>query len=132
MVSTNSLDFYIIFLNLECPFQDCKEFQGELFGVCNLFRDLSDKLFTSEIIELHEEQGQADGHNPTTKMAISELGTYFIQTKEDTSETVFSATEGRKPKDFKSVATLKDLGMFNFFFFMVAFSSPFSLLQDML
>ncbi|XP_078433427.1 switch 2 [Wolffia australiana] len=31
--------------------QDCKEFQGELFGICNLFRDLSDKLFTSEIIE---------------------------------------------------------------------------------
>ncbi|KAL4328053.1 hypothetical protein AHAS_Ahas13G0161600 [Arachis hypogaea] len=34
--------------------QDCKEFQGELFGICNLFRDLSDKLFTSEIIKLHE------------------------------------------------------------------------------
>lgn len=31
--------------------QDCKEFQGELFGISNLFRDLSDKLFTSEIIE---------------------------------------------------------------------------------
>lgn len=31
--------------------QDCKEFQGELFGICNLFRDLSDKLFTSEIID---------------------------------------------------------------------------------
>lgn len=30
--------------------QDCKEFKGELFGICNLFRDLSDKLFTSEII----------------------------------------------------------------------------------
>ncbi|XP_071701581.1 switch 2-like [Rutidosis leptorrhynchoides] len=30
--------------------QDCKEFQGELFGISNLFRDLSDKLFTSEII----------------------------------------------------------------------------------
>lgn len=38
--------------------QDCKEFQGELFGICNLFRDLSDKLFTSEIIEMHEKQGK--------------------------------------------------------------------------
>ncbi|XVF20822.1 hypothetical protein REPUB_Repub12eG0035700 [Reevesia pubescens] len=38
--------------------QDCKEFQGELFGICNLFRDLSDKLFTSEILELHKRQGQ--------------------------------------------------------------------------
>ena len=36
--------------------QDCKEFKGELFGICNLFRDLSDKLFTSEIIELHGKQ----------------------------------------------------------------------------
>lgn len=38
--------------------QDCKEFQGELFGISNLFRDLSDKLFTSEIIELHKEHGR--------------------------------------------------------------------------
>ncbi|WOL07703.1 switch 2 [Canna indica] len=38
--------------------QDCKEFQGELFGICNLFGDLSDKLFTSEIIEMHEKQGE--------------------------------------------------------------------------
>ncbi|CAA6668682.1 unnamed protein product [Spirodela intermedia] len=36
--------------------QDCKEFKGELFGICNLFRDLSDKLFTSEIIESHGDQ----------------------------------------------------------------------------
>jgi len=35
--------------------QDDKKFQGELFGICNLFRDLSDKLFTSEIIEMHGE-----------------------------------------------------------------------------
>uniref|UniRef100_A0ACD5W6U0 Uncharacterized protein n=1 Tax=Avena sativa TaxID=4498 RepID=A0ACD5W6U0_AVESA len=34
---------------------DDKKFQGELFGICNLFRDLSDKLFTSEIIEMHGE-----------------------------------------------------------------------------
>ncbi|GFP78776.1 switch 2 [Phtheirospermum japonicum] len=31
--------------------QDCKEFKGELFGICNLFRDLSHELFTSEIVE---------------------------------------------------------------------------------
>ncbi|KAK4368950.1 hypothetical protein RND71_012742 [Anisodus tanguticus] len=44
--------------------QDCKEFQGELFGICNLFRDLSDKLFTSEIIELHEnKKKEEDGTN---------------------------------------------------------------------
>ncbi|MCH83785.1 DNA repair and recombination protein RAD26-like protein, partial [Trifolium medium] len=41
--------------------QDCKEFKGELFGICNLFRDLSDKLFTSEIIEMHETSKKDDG-----------------------------------------------------------------------
>uniref|UniRef100_A0A0D9WMJ1 Helicase ATP-binding domain-containing protein n=1 Tax=Leersia perrieri TaxID=77586 RepID=A0A0D9WMJ1_9ORYZ len=40
--------------------QDDKKFQGELFGICNLFRDLSDKLFTSEIIEMHGEQGKGN------------------------------------------------------------------------
>ncbi|KAI4383324.1 hypothetical protein MLD38_009174 [Melastoma candidum] len=34
--------------------QGCKEFQGELFGICNLFRDLSEKLFTSEVVQLNE------------------------------------------------------------------------------
>ncbi|XP_054815240.1 switch 2 isoform X2 [Prosopis cineraria] len=42
--------------------QDCKEFQGELFGICNLFRDLSDKLFTSEIIHLHDKEGNEHEH----------------------------------------------------------------------
>ncbi|BAF16935.1 switch 2 isoform X1 [Oryza sativa Japonica Group] len=40
--------------------QDDKKFQGELFGICNLFRDLSDKLFTSEIIEMHGEHGKGN------------------------------------------------------------------------
>ncbi|KAJ4782677.1 DNA repair/recombination protein [Rhynchospora pubera] len=39
--------------------QDNKNFQGELFGISNLFRDLSDKLFTSEIIEMHEKHGKS-------------------------------------------------------------------------
>ncbi|XP_026660481.2 switch 2 isoform X2 [Phoenix dactylifera] len=47
--------------------QDCKEFQGELFGICNLFSDLSDKLFTSEIIEMHEKQGK----DPTTQTNLN-------------------------------------------------------------
>lgn len=41
--------------------QDCKEFQGELFGISNLFRDLSDKLFTSEIIHVHDIEGNEHG-----------------------------------------------------------------------
>ncbi|XWS54162.1 hypothetical protein CRYUN_Cryun10bG0065900 [Craigia yunnanensis] len=35
--------------------QDCKEFQGELFGICNLFRDLSDEHFTSILYAHHNE-----------------------------------------------------------------------------
>ncbi|KAK9078755.1 hypothetical protein SSX86_002813 [Deinandra increscens subsp. villosa] len=42
--------------------QDCKEFQGELFGISNLFRDLSDKLFTSEIIQSYDKQGTKQEH----------------------------------------------------------------------
>ncbi|KAI3802252.1 hypothetical protein L1987_30382 [Smallanthus sonchifolius] len=42
--------------------QDCKEFQGELFGISNLFRDLSDKLFTSEIIQSYDKQGTKHEH----------------------------------------------------------------------
>ncbi|KAK3149815.1 hypothetical protein QOZ80_3AG0223310 [Eleusine coracana subsp. coracana] len=40
--------------------QDDKKFKGELFGICNLFRDLSDKLFTSEIIEMHGDDGKSN------------------------------------------------------------------------
>ncbi|KAK1279882.1 DNA repair and recombination protein RAD54 [Acorus gramineus] len=47
--------------------QDCKEFKGELFGICNLFRDLSDKQFTSEIIEMHDKQGQEDQNSQHNK-----------------------------------------------------------------
>ncbi len=53
--------------------QDCKKFQGELFGICNLFRDLSDKHFTREIIELHGKQGQHLGtrHEPAGTCSTS-------------------------------------------------------------
>ncbi|KAJ8764705.1 hypothetical protein K2173_007794 [Erythroxylum novogranatense] len=53
--------------------QDCKQFQGELFGICNLFRDLSDKLFTSEIIELHEKDRNDDAHCSATKQERAAL-----------------------------------------------------------
>ncbi|XP_062105982.1 switch 2 [Humulus lupulus] len=50
--------------------QDCKEFQGELFGICNLFRDLSNKLFTSEIIELHDKERE-DYHSHSRKQELT-------------------------------------------------------------
>lgn len=54
--------------------QDCKNFQGELFGICNLFRDLSDKVFTREIIELHEKNTLEDGHCQGVKELPTEIG----------------------------------------------------------
>ncbi|KAI9093173.1 hypothetical protein K1719_027187 [Acacia pycnantha] len=56
--------------------QDCKEFQGELFGICNLFRDLSDKLFTSEIIHVHDKEGKEHGRRiePGDDILVSESG----------------------------------------------------------
>ncbi|TXG55126.1 hypothetical protein EZV62_020382 [Acer yangbiense] len=89
--------------------QDCKEFQGELFGICNLFRDLSDKLFTSEIIELHEKPGKEHG-----RQEKSELGMYIIPSKE-ASLSLSSGSETRKSSDLERPTTskpvLEDLGI---------------------
>ncbi|XP_051136079.1 switch 2 isoform X2 [Andrographis paniculata] len=54
--------------------QDCKEFQGELFGICNLFRDLSNKLFTSEIVELHEKDGKETDYSCSAVLDLTEDG----------------------------------------------------------
>ncbi|ESQ36560.1 hypothetical protein EUTSA_v10006771mg [Eutrema salsugineum] len=68
--------------------QDCKEFQGELFGISNLFRDLSDKLFTSEIVESHKDSN------------IHEIS----EAEEDEEVFCFSKPEIEEP-------TLRDLGI---------------------
>ncbi|XP_057955769.1 switch 2 isoform X2 [Malania oleifera] len=94
--------------------QDCKEFQGELFGICNLFRDISDKLFTSEIIELHGEQRQEQEHSYSTKQDLTELGTHFVPLME-ASRTFSSQLEIRKPNDTDGCLIakpmLEDLGI---------------------
>ncbi|KMT02398.1 hypothetical protein BVRB_9g205110 isoform A [Beta vulgaris subsp. vulgaris] len=54
--------------------QDNKQFQGELFGIGNLFRDLSDKLFTSDIIELHDKHG----HESMDPKNVNDLGVHFV------------------------------------------------------
>nr|TKS12210.1 switch 2 [Populus alba] len=94
--------------------QDCKEFQGELFGICNLFRDLSDKLFTSEIIELHEKQGKGDGQCSTTMQELPELGTCFLH-PDQAAVTTSSACETSDNGDHESVTrkkpVLEELGI---------------------
>ncbi|XP_013605842.1 PREDICTED: switch 2 isoform X1 [Brassica oleracea var. oleracea] len=73
--------------------QDCKEFQGELFGISNLFRDLSDKLFTSEIVELRkdskkgvsddEEEILCSSKQETQEPILGDLGIVYAHRNED-------------------------------------------------
>lgn len=102
-------------------FQDCKDFQGELFGICNLFRDLSDKLFTSEIFELHEKQGQREGdchgrEQESTKITcVKEVGV--------TSSSMSETTDSEKA--LASQPVLKDVGKYDhvFYYSLYAFVS---------
>jgi hypothetical protein len=77
--------------------QDCKEFQGELFGISNLFRDLSDKLFTSDIVELHRDSNIDENK----KRSLLETG---VSEDEKEEEVMCSY----KPEMEKPI--LKDLG----------------------
>lgn len=58
--------------------QDSKLHKGELFGISNLFRDLLETIFTSEIIEKHDErtngtQRPNPGYNLLSKSTQPEL-----------------------------------------------------------
>lgn len=92
--------------------QDCKEFQGELFGICNLFRDLSDKLFTSEIIEPRGEQRLESETRLDAKHKSTEWGNSDVP-QEEVSSTKIS--ENRKLYDRQKAMTIKptleDLGI---------------------
>ncbi|XP_050207947.1 switch 2 [Mercurialis annua] len=96
--------------------QDCKQFQGELFGIANLFRDLSDKLFTGEIIESHEKQQKDDEHSSFTYQELAEIGGYF-HPQEQVGPTVISGseTETNMPSHDDSATAdepvLEDLGI---------------------
>lgn len=94
--------------------QDCKAFQGELFGISNLFRDLSDKLFTSEIIELHEKHGKDDARCSTSTQTLCKLGTYFSPQKQE-SETISARSRSSRSSDQERATSSKpvfeDLGI---------------------
>uniref|UniRef100_A0A2P2LS34 Switch 2 n=1 Tax=Rhizophora mucronata TaxID=61149 RepID=A0A2P2LS34_RHIMU len=91
--------------------QDCKQFKGELFGICNLFRDLSDKLFTSEIIELHERQGKDEMQCSTSKQEITELEAYFLPPKQASiRNSSVSQTGNNNEMAITSKPVLKEMG----------------------
>ncbi|GAB2274783.1 Swi5 complex subunit Swi2 [Dionaea muscipula] len=78
--------------------QDCKEFQGELFGIHNLFRDLSEELFTSEIIELHGKQGKESTTTGSKQHHENEIEMHFNpSTEEEACESSLQDNELRKP-----------------------------------
>ncbi|KAL9153798.1 hypothetical protein ABFS82_10G072000 [Erythranthe guttata] len=86
--------------------QDCKEFKGELFGISNLFRDLSNELFTSEIVEFGEKQNHS---NHCAKLDLTDFGISF-----DSHENEISASELSEPKDKRETRVnpiLEDLGV---------------------
>ncbi|XP_073151388.1 switch 2 [Henckelia pumila] len=91
--------------------QGCKEFQGELFGICNLFRDLSNKLFTSDIVELHENQEKV---HDSTKLDLTELGISFDRPQKEISDECSTESVGNEPKDKRETTlkpVLEDLGI---------------------
>lgn len=93
--------------------QDHKQFQGELFGICNLFRDLSDKLFTSEIIELHDKQGHEHMDLGSKHQKENNLRVHFAPSTEITEPCV-SDSSVRKPVDLEEATNkplLQELGI---------------------
>ncbi|KAK9689866.1 hypothetical protein RND81_09G087100 [Saponaria officinalis] len=89
--------------------QDHKQFQGELFGICNLFRDLSDKLFTSDIIELHEKhrQEQIGGE----KQNIHDIGEHLIPSKETNGSCLPDSSVSKPQTTTSNKPLLEDLGI---------------------
>lgn len=110
-----TFNYKIFVFHLIGLFQDCKEFQGELFGICNLFRDLSDKVFTSEIFELHEKDGQKEGYG--IRQQSTDVGSNSVSLKE-VGVTSLSLSETRitsnSKKGLTSQPVLKDVGKFDF------------------
>ncbi|XP_066368083.1 switch 2-like isoform X1 [Miscanthus floridulus] len=79
--------------------QDDKKFQGELFGICNIFRDLSNKLFTSEIIEMHGEHGKSSATEATGIREIVDTDLFGSQENRKSS-TATTDTDNQKLVDF--------------------------------
>lgn len=90
--------------------QDSKEFQGELFGISNLFSDLSDKLFTSEIIEMHEDK-KTKGLSPNTDQNTFQDGTSVLSEKIDAVGSVVSESQKATHPGKTATPMLEDFGI---------------------
>ncbi|KAL8506575.1 hypothetical protein ACS0TY_017461 [Phlomoides rotata] len=74
--------------------QDSKEFQGELFGISNLFRDLSNNLFTSDIVG---KEHSPDRHS--SKLDLAELGMLPNSSEKETASTHSVESESNRFED---------------------------------
>ncbi|KAL0311159.1 UNVERIFIED_CONTAM: Switch 2 [Sesamum angustifolium] len=92
--------------------QDCKKFQGELFGICNLFRDLSDKHFSSEILEFHENEGKEYNHIHTAELDLTEPGINFDPQKKTAAgkSVVYASNNPKDKRKTRLNPVLEDLG----------------------
>ncbi|KAL0327911.1 UNVERIFIED_CONTAM: Switch 2 [Sesamum calycinum] len=92
--------------------QDCKKFQGELFGICNLFRDLSDKHFSSEILEFHENEGKEYNHIHTAELDLTEPGIDFDPQKKTAAgkSVVYASNDPKDKRKTRLNPVLEDLG----------------------
>ncbi|XP_011085388.1 switch 2 isoform X2 [Sesamum indicum] len=93
--------------------QDCKKFQGELFGICNLFRDLSDKLFTSEILEFHEKEEKEYNHIRNAELDLTELGIDFDPQKKTAARksVIYASNDPKDKRKTRLNPVLEDLGV---------------------
>lgn len=111
-------DQNLVYRHMSSVLQDCKEFQGELFGICNLFRDLSDKLFTSEIIEMHEKKGK---YLATQMKPLNpESENYVTLTPMEASEISFHG-KSNEAAIFEDEKKLQELGkvIYNYQLFLI-------------
>uniref|UniRef100_A0A1D1YFI4 Putative DNA repair and recombination protein RAD26-like n=1 Tax=Anthurium amnicola TaxID=1678845 RepID=A0A1D1YFI4_9ARAE len=83
--------------------QDCKEFKGELFGICNLFRDLSDKLFTSEILESYGKNKGKNGNSYFVHDSVKHAEDHAAQEEQTITLPLARETDDTLPSK-KSVA----------------------------
>lgn len=91
--------------------KDCKEFQGELFGISNLFRDLSNELFTSEIVESSQEHEKENHRNHSAKLDLVDFGICFDPSKKEITAEDSVKSELNEPEDKRERnPMLEDLG----------------------
>lgn len=86
-----------------------------------MFRDLSDKLFTSKIIELHDKQREDQEDCHSRKQELTELGNSCVPSEKAGSK-LSLGSEIRTTNNSKKASSkpaLENLGKFILYFFLL-------------